>query len=462
MVTRRKNVAWDSDRAHSEGQTSLEVLLAWLADPFNYARWKGGVVTKEDLCSEVNSALRGERIHHRKNLDVRVKIMKLEKTFAAAHQWLIDTGLYDSVLRDECSADVKANLNKLCRYYDILAPGMRETLTAGSSSSSEPTSPPKGPHVVRAVRPPPKQKSVRKTLLTKGATKVVAKPVAQPAAKPVPAKTSYTDPSDEDDESSDSSDVTPEQKSDTKKASVVVDVPAAKPSKPDTVNESSDSDDDSSSSSAGEEVEIPAAQEAPADTSDTSSDEDEASEKDVVVPSAEEAVDHEEAESEEEDSEEEKKPEKVTAKASPNGNANGKRKHGGADAQAVKLVTPLMASQQRIAIAPTASPAPKRSDSETKESSQEVPAMSKDMVQATSLRHLRVLHRLDVEDRREKRKRQRNLYELEHKKLQAELETKQMQRDQEKMNLEVARALARQKLLAAGVSQQQVDRALAK
>lgn len=457
-MARRKSVAWDSDRAHRDGQTSLEVLVGWLADSFNYARWKGGVVTKEDLCSEINSALRSERIHHRKNLDIRVKLMKLEKTFAVANQWLLDTGLYDSVMRGDCSADVKANLKKLCRYYDILAPGMMDTMMAADNELS---SVPKGPHVVPVVSFPLKKKAVKKAVVANR-----AKTALKPVVETVPVKTTESEASD-DEESSDSNEQEQQQRSDEETPSAVMDLPTATTNKPETVNESSDSSENDDSSSAGEEVDIPAAQEVPVNTSDNSSDDEEESEKEeenaqgVVVQAAEEGLRHEEAESEEE-SEEDKEPVKVAVKASPSGNANDKRLHA-ADAQAVKLVTPLMASQ-RIAIT-KAVPTLNQSDFETKESTKEASARaitSKDPVQATSLRHLRVLHRLDIEDHREKRKRQRTLYELELQKLQTELETKQMQRDQEQLNLEAARALTRQKLLSAGVSPQHVDRVVAK
>ncbi|KAG9404427.1 hypothetical protein AC1031_004634 [Aphanomyces cochlioides] len=114
---RRTRVAWDADGVATNGlpgKSSIDLLLDWLCHLPNYHRWKGDTqhgVTKEALCTEINSILKANGIMHRSNQDIRTKIDDLERSYRTAIDWKANTGqgildsdaLDDNVMRDRPS-----------------------------------------------------------------------------------------------------------------------------------------------------------------------------------------------------------------------------------------------------------------------------------------------------------------------------------------------------------------------
>ncbi|KAG9408515.1 hypothetical protein AC1031_020373 [Aphanomyces cochlioides] len=130
--TRRSRVAWDADSATvdgTRGKSSLEVLLDWICLLPNYQRWKGDTqhgVTKEVLCTEINSIMKANGITHRSNQDIRTKIGDLERSYRTAIDWKANTGqgILDSDVLGGTST-VDAYVLKLCRHFNLIDGVMR-------------------------------------------------------------------------------------------------------------------------------------------------------------------------------------------------------------------------------------------------------------------------------------------------------------------------------------------------
>jgi hypothetical protein len=132
MATKTRR-PWDND-AVSGGKSSLDVLLDWLTNGSNYMRWKGGAsggTTKEKMCSDVVALLRNQEILHRTNRDIRNKIGELERSYRSATDWLAKTG--QGIQEEDTSTGsntIQAYVTKICKFYDILHPIMRDRPSA--------------------------------------------------------------------------------------------------------------------------------------------------------------------------------------------------------------------------------------------------------------------------------------------------------------------------------------------
>lgn len=143
---RRKYIGWHNDNASNRSGTSETILLNWLTTPGNYARWqtshkgqdaeRGSGESRADLCSEVNALLRSQGIGHRKNTDIYNKIVGIEKSFLAAKRWLQETGLMRPFLQGTAGKDVDGNVAQLCRHYRAVAPAFAATQNASASEDA--------------------------------------------------------------------------------------------------------------------------------------------------------------------------------------------------------------------------------------------------------------------------------------------------------------------------------------
>lgn len=165
---KKQRILWDSDSATRGGKTSIAVLLEWLTAPGNYARWRSGKSqfgeTREALCSEIKAEMKLHGILHRENANIRTQISELERSYEVARAWMAKHGFTSDSLRqssdDEALADsaatpatdadtsgdaaasrsaIEATVLRLCRYFHVLDPIMRQ---AGDDAT-----------VVRAKRP---------------------------------------------------------------------------------------------------------------------------------------------------------------------------------------------------------------------------------------------------------------------------------------------------------------------
>lgn len=139
-AAKKQRILWDSDSATRGGKTSIAVLLEWLTAPGNYARWRSGKAalgeTRETLCSEIKAALRRQGILHRENANIRTQISELERSYEAARVWLAKHGHSADAVSSSKQHDgdgdgssrsvVEATVLRLCRYFHVLDPIMRQ------------------------------------------------------------------------------------------------------------------------------------------------------------------------------------------------------------------------------------------------------------------------------------------------------------------------------------------------
>jgi hypothetical protein len=155
---KKQRILWDSDSATRGGKTSIAVLLEWLTAPGNYARWRSGKSqfgeTREALCSEIKAEMKLHGILHRENANIRTQISELERSYEVARAWMAKHGYTSDSLRqssdDEALADsaaaaatsktdadisgdaaasrsaIEATVLRLCRYFHVLDPIMRQ------------------------------------------------------------------------------------------------------------------------------------------------------------------------------------------------------------------------------------------------------------------------------------------------------------------------------------------------
>lgn len=120
-------VPWDSDRVRE--QSSQDVVVAWLADERNYERWKsvgrGGTVTKESLCVEVNRQLHLQGIRHRNTRGIFKKITSLESSMLQAHRRMATEGFAGLTTLEGCEESVQNEILKRWPYFELLAPVIR-------------------------------------------------------------------------------------------------------------------------------------------------------------------------------------------------------------------------------------------------------------------------------------------------------------------------------------------------
>lgn len=132
---RKKRSQWNSD-GPTPNVNSLSVLLDWLREPKNYARWKNGgddtkVETKSGIASQILQLIKDRGIvTDRNSNDVFAKIYLLEKSFADASEWLRESG------KGLDRARVATEVQKRCAHYYDLVASMGQDLEAAKNRSN--------------------------------------------------------------------------------------------------------------------------------------------------------------------------------------------------------------------------------------------------------------------------------------------------------------------------------------
>lgn len=135
-------ILWDSDAATRDGMTSIGVLLAWLAAPGNYERWRDGKSqfgeTREALCSQIKAEMARHGILHRENANIRTHLSELERSFDNATAWLTQNGFGGRLPAANASGaqEVEAHVLRLCRYFHTLEPVMGVAARSPASAMS--------------------------------------------------------------------------------------------------------------------------------------------------------------------------------------------------------------------------------------------------------------------------------------------------------------------------------------
>lgn len=132
-----KPIPWSSDR--TVDKSSLRVLLDWIKDGDNYARWSRGRVAKTLLCNEILQQMEAQGITYRKEADVRAKIWALEKNMAIIRKLLAQKGFHGVYALKDCDETLKNKISRRCAYFDELARVMFEP-----NANQQPSQPKRG------------------------------------------------------------------------------------------------------------------------------------------------------------------------------------------------------------------------------------------------------------------------------------------------------------------------------
>lgn len=136
MVGGRPTRAWDLDRALKS--TSEQVLVTWLISDDNYTRWQSascqGPVTRVDLCDEINDLLHAQRIYHRTDSAISRKIEYVEQSVRKARTLLVSHGIHRTDTLQHCGEHLRRVILERCPHFEVLAP----VFTAQTQQSSSP------------------------------------------------------------------------------------------------------------------------------------------------------------------------------------------------------------------------------------------------------------------------------------------------------------------------------------
>lgn len=115
---------WHNDRVR--GKSSFDIVLPWLNDKANYARWKRSASStlRTTICAEINERLRAEGIQHRSVEGIRRKIMNMEKDVAEAQRFLSHNGFRGLTSLEACDQKIKDEVLAICPDFRLLAPVM--------------------------------------------------------------------------------------------------------------------------------------------------------------------------------------------------------------------------------------------------------------------------------------------------------------------------------------------------
>jgi hypothetical protein len=161
--------SWEAD-ARDAGKTSLAVLLEWLTQPGNYARWRragkkrgrhargedenggegdpsaGRRSTRASLLHEIVALLHSHGLTHREERDVRSKMHDLEKSFWDTVAWKTTyeaDGGSGRPMRRGPPLDFHDELLKRCKHFETLAPALLAETTPPRPAPAAPPAPQK-------------------------------------------------------------------------------------------------------------------------------------------------------------------------------------------------------------------------------------------------------------------------------------------------------------------------------
>jgi hypothetical protein len=110
-----RRIRWDTD-GPNDTVSSMSILIGWLSDENNYARWKGedsNGATKTVLCTEISCAIAAAGVLiERTGKDVHMKINAVEQGFRSASDWLEHTGQGIT-----CEKNIKEAVLNYCPYF---------------------------------------------------------------------------------------------------------------------------------------------------------------------------------------------------------------------------------------------------------------------------------------------------------------------------------------------------------
>ncbi|PLW28281.1 hypothetical protein PCASD_20232 [Puccinia coronata f. sp. avenae] len=115
-------VSWEKDG--TDGNSSIRIVLDWLAVEGNFQRWRGdtkGGLSKSALANEILDKMAKAGITHWDNKGIQMRIQDLQTSYGKAHDYLRGTGagLIDEDIENGTTT-LQAALDKWCKFYDKL------------------------------------------------------------------------------------------------------------------------------------------------------------------------------------------------------------------------------------------------------------------------------------------------------------------------------------------------------
>lgn len=127
---------WDSD--HVNGKSSVDIVLEWLTTESNYDRWKAGVIPKSQLCEEVLAMMQEQGIQHRTRANIYRKIYSIEASMEGVRALLKGAGLRGFASLDDClQAGIRRTVLRQCPYYERIGPIMLKKRKRSASSGGQ-------------------------------------------------------------------------------------------------------------------------------------------------------------------------------------------------------------------------------------------------------------------------------------------------------------------------------------
>ncbi|PLW42087.1 hypothetical protein PCASD_11929 [Puccinia coronata f. sp. avenae] len=115
-------VLWEKDGTN--GNSSIRIVLDWLAVEGNFQRWRGdtkGGLSKSALANKILDEMAKAGITHRDNKGIQTRIQDLQISYGKARDYLRGTGagLCDEDIENGTTT-LQAALEKRCKFYDEL------------------------------------------------------------------------------------------------------------------------------------------------------------------------------------------------------------------------------------------------------------------------------------------------------------------------------------------------------
>jgi hypothetical protein len=122
----KRPLPWDADSAGRGGPTSQDVLLHWLSQPGNYARWHQGKRKRTDATLDVLRTLEINGLTERTVGAIDSKIQALVQQYLASVTLLSDEGVSsDYLMTDEVDEALERIVLRQCPLFRELEPALR-------------------------------------------------------------------------------------------------------------------------------------------------------------------------------------------------------------------------------------------------------------------------------------------------------------------------------------------------
>lgn len=128
-----KSVAWEADSV--DGKSSWDLLLEWLKEGC-YDRWANEPGAKGAICADFVAMLKARGNHCRSAATTFTKIWNIEKSVAHCKHWLEEGGHDGVETLESCGEQLKRKVLRHCPHFEQLAPIMKDLKSSPLPSPS--------------------------------------------------------------------------------------------------------------------------------------------------------------------------------------------------------------------------------------------------------------------------------------------------------------------------------------